>query len=155
MTERSDMETGSIVTALVREYTAETTRNMAIYCIRSRISIRGHSYLIETRDDDDYDNSDDEFEDDDEIKEHKYRPTAAFKDRDAVVFLICEAAKQHCLFRTNINIELGNKISSVFDVRNTLRCNSSQHMADDDRIHNEEIINKFLTILESETAIRL
>lgn len=154
MTELSDMETGNIVTALVKEYTAETPRNMAIYCIRSRISIRGHNYLIETRDADDYDNSDDEFEDDSEIMEHKYRPVAAFKDKDAVVFLICEAAKQ-CLFHTNINIELKNRISSVFDVSSTLRCESSVFMAADKRIHNEEIINKFLTILESEASIRI
>jgi hypothetical protein len=123
------MDTGSVVTALVKEYTDERPRNMAIYCLDARISMRGRSYVFEMMDDND-----------------EYIPKAAFTDKDAVSFLICQMVNN---VLNNAGIELRNKESGFFDVKNVLG-----HL-ESDQEKNKEIILEHLRVLASESSITL
>jgi hypothetical protein len=72
-----DMESGSIVTALVKENTAEAPRDLAICCGPIRIIMRGDNYLLEKK----VDNDD-------------YEVLAHLKERHAVAYLLCEWVEQ-------------------------------------------------------------
>jgi hypothetical protein len=65
-----EMDAGSVVTSLVKEYAAERPQKMATYCQHARM--RGRSYLFEMMDD----------------INGCYVSKAAFTDKDSVLFLI-------------------------------------------------------------------
>jgi hypothetical protein len=71
------LEAESIVIALVREYTAQITLNLAIFWESSRFSKRGKSFLLEVKD-----------------SKNEYQATAAFKDRRAVIVVKYERVIQ-------------------------------------------------------------
>lgn len=124
-----NMDTGSVVTALVKEYTAEKPRNMAIYCLDARISMRGRSYVFEMMDDDD-----------------EFISKAAFTDKDAVSFLICQMVSNRLV---NARIDLRNEESGFFDVKKVLG-----HL-ESDQEKNKEIILEYLRVLATEASITL
>lgn len=128
-TKAMNMDTGSVVTALVKEYTAEKPRNMAIYCLDARISMRGRSYVFEMMDDDD-----------------EYIPKAAFTDKDAVSFLIRQMVNNNLV---NARIDLRNEESGFFDVKKVLG-----HL-ESDQEKNKEIILEYLRVLATEASITL
>jgi hypothetical protein len=126
-----NMDTGSVVTALVKEYTAERPRNMAIYCRSARITMRGRSYVFERLDDN-----------------GNYIPKAAFTDKGAALFLLHEMVRSYSV-GDGSTIELKNKESSYFDVLKLL----SPFACDQER--NRTIIVEFLNVLASESSITL
>mmetsp|Transcript_9251 Transcript_9251/g.9093 ORF Transcript_9251/g.9093 Transcript_9251/m.9093 type:complete len:123 (-) Transcript_9251:110-478(-) len=122
------MEAESIVIALVREYTAEITLNLAIYWESSRFSKRGKSFLLEVKD-----------------SNNEYQATAAFKDRSAVVLVISASLTNH---QASIQLTLESKKNQVSVMSNILNGGHG-------REHNEKIIGRFVNALESECPIPL
>jgi hypothetical protein len=47
------MDTGKIITALIKEYTTESPNKMAIYYDKYRVSVKGVNYLFEMKDEND------------------------------------------------------------------------------------------------------
>lgn len=126
------METGSVVTALVKEFTGKTASNMAIYCESTRISMRGGTFVLEIKD---------------EIK-NEYSRISAFKDEDAIIFLICEMLISTSTDEMDTCImELKNKKCAIFDVKRSL---TKMY-----RAKNEAVLTQFLKILESESSIAI
>lgn len=126
------MEIGSVVTALVKEYT-ETTSNMFIYFQSNRVSMRNlppHScYLFETKD-----------------EQNNYKPEAAFTDKNAVVYLICEmVALEH---NSQIIVELKSEKGKRFAMKVINIGNAATH-----RSRAENIMKEFFKVLECETSI--
>lgn len=124
------MDTGSVITTLVKEYTAERPGNMAIYCLRARIYMRGRSYVFEMMDNDD-----------------EYIPKAAFTDKDAVSFLIRKMVNGSHPQYNGSSIELKNKESGFFLVKDFL----GRSMSDQEK--NKEIILEHLRVLATESSI--
>jgi hypothetical protein len=129
-----EMDAGSVVTSLVKEYAVERPRNMAIYLRNStsgqsaRISMRGRSYLFEM------------------MESGFYVSKAAFTDKDSALFLILQLVKNT---RFSGEIELRNTESGFFEVSNYL----GQH--ESDKARNEEIVIQYLKVLASESSITL
>lgn len=125
------METENIVTTLVKEYTTEKARNMAICCLSMRISMRGGGYLFEKKD-----------------ANKNYITMASFKDKHAVMILILEKVESTLKYPSNKCImDLTDKESETFASQTLFK-------GDEPRT-NMEKIDKYLKILDSELLIKL
>lgn len=138
------MESGSIVIALVKEYTVEAPRDLAICCGPIRITMIRNSYLFEKK----VDNDD-------------YEVLAHLKERHAVAYLLCEwvdqtaATELPSFFRsTDSNgFSIGTPfIEMNLRVRNgQFFCGKMLRQSKICRAQNLQNIDEYLRVLESES----
>jgi hypothetical protein len=115
--------------AHVKNYTAKKKCNMAIYCLTSRISIKGGKYLLELQD-----------------KNREYRPMAAIRNKDAVFGLIFEMLSD----TFSVDIAVKNLRSEELIIGKNIHGGLKT-------LHRSEIltetIDRYLKVLENETPI--
>jgi hypothetical protein len=123
------METGNIVTALVKEYTAEMPRKLAIYfCESYRISMKGSMFLFEI----------------DESDDGVYNPIVTLKSKSAIASLISEKGREFD-HRRYYPIILKYKEFDFIVIQNEI------YLDEKYETRNKEKINNFVEILESES----